>query len=300
MILGPTASGKTEFSLSVYDQIDCEIISADSRQIYKYLDVGTAKPTRAILNAYKHHLIDFLEPNEEFSVGEFIKLSKEIIQNLYHKNKIPLIVGGTGLYIDALCNGFIELSTTDRDTNIRTQLTNEFEIYGKEYLYKKLKEIDPISAAKYSDMNPRRLIRALEFYYQTGIKFSDAHKTLTRTSDYTVFYFGINYDRNVLYNRINERTDWMWQNGLVDETKRLLQMGFSPNLNALNTVGYKEAIKFLNNQYDEQKALDEIKKNTRRYAKRQLTWFRKNLKIHWIEPKIIEKFIIYDFILKEK
>lgn len=300
VILGPTASGKTDFSLNIYEQIDCEIISADSRQVYKYLDIGTAKPSRQILNRYKHHLIDFLEPNEEFSAGQFVKLSKEIIEKLYLNNKIPLIVGGTGLYIDALCSAFIELSESSKNNDIRAKLTNELETHGKEYLYKKLQEIDPASASKYSDMNPRRIIRALEFFYQTGIKFSDAHRELTQPTNYTVFYFGINHERDALYQRINHRTDWMWQNGLIEETKQVLQMGFSPNLNALNTVGYKEVIKYLNNLYDEHKALEEIKKNTRRYAKRQLTWFRRNQKIYWIEPKFVNNFLIYDFIINEK
>ena len=300
VILGPTASGKTQFSLNLYEQINCEIISADSRQVYKYLDVGTAKPPKTILNEYKHHIIDFLEPNEEFSVGQFVKLSKEIIEDLYQKNKIPLIVGGTGLYIDSLCNGFIELPISNSDKEIRKKLTQELETHGKDYLFKKLQKIDPESAKKYSDMNPRRLIRALEFFHQTGIKFSEAHNEFTKKTDFNIFYFGINYDRKTLYQRINQRTDWMWKNGLLEETEQILKMGFSPSLNSLNTVGYKEVIKFLNNEWNKQQALEEIKKNTRRYAKRQLTWFRKNKKIHWIEPNLVDKFIISYFIVNQK
>lgn len=300
VILGPTASGKTDLSLKIYEQIDCEIISADSRQIYKYLNIGTAKPSNSILENYRHHLIDFLEPSKDFSAGHFVKLSKEIINNLYQQNKIPLVVGGTGLYIDALCKGFIELPTDDADSSVREKLMNELGMYGKEYLYRLLVEIDPESAKKYNDMNPRRIVRALEFYYQTGIPFSQAQQKYTKSSEYSVYYIGIDFRRDALYGRINQRCNWMWQNGIVEETQSILEMGFSPNLNALNTVGYKEVIHYLNGIWNKEEALEEMKKNTRRYAKRQQTWFKRNEKIHWISPDLIDKFIIYDFIVNQK
>lgn len=300
VILGPTASGKTDFSLQIWEQLNCEIISADSRQVYKYLDIGTAKPSKSILTRYKHHLIDFLEPDQDFSAGHFVSNSKEIIQNLYKQNKIPVIVGGTGLYIDSLCNRFIELPTERIDTSIREKLSNDLDKFGKVYLYELLNKIDPESASKYPDMNPRRIIRALEFYYQSGIKFSEAQRKYTKESEYSVFYFGIDFSREVLYERINQRSKQMWNDGIIEETREILNRGYSPHLNSLNTVGYKEVINYLNGNMTSDQALEEMMKNTRHYAKRQLTWFRKNQKIHWIAPELIDKFIIYDFILNKK
>ncbi len=300
VILGPTASGKTDLSLSIYEQIDCEIISADSRQVYKYLDIGTAKPSREILSNYKHHLIDFLEPNQDFSAGQFSKLSREIIFRIYEQNKIPLVVGGTGLYIDVLCNGMVELSPNVQDKSIRDNLNKDLETKGKEYLYNLLQQVDRDSAEKYSDKNPRRIIRALEFFYNTGVRFSEAQRELTKQNNFSVYYFGIDFERQELYSRINQRCLNMWQVGIIDETQEILKRGYSPNLNSMNTVGYKEAIKFLNNEMTNQEALNEMMKNTRHYAKRQLTWFRKNEKIQWIIPKLVNKFIIYDFIINRK
>lgn len=300
VLLGPTASGKTDLSLVVHEQIDCEIISADSRQVYKYLDIGTAKPSKEILKKYTHHLIDFLDPDENFSAGEFVKLSNNIIEKIYEQNKIPLLVGGTGLYIDLLCNGLIQLPSDTQNLEIRDKLNEELKHKGKEYLFHLLKSVDPESATKYADMNPRRTIRALEFYFETGIKFSEAQNELTRNSLYKPYYIGINFEREALYNRINQRCDWMWNNGIVQETEKVLQMGYSSYLNSLNTVGYKEVIKFLQKEFTEEKALEEMKKNTRRYAKRQLTWFRRNEKINWIQPQLIDKFIIYDFLINQK
>lgn len=300
VILGPTASGKTDLSLKIYEQVECEIISADSRQIYKYLNIGTAKPIKSILENYQHHLIDFLDPSQDFSAGHFVKSSKDIIHELYKKNKIPLIVGGTGLYIDALCKGFIELPTDRTDNSIREKLTKDLETKGKEYLYELLVEIDIESAQKYNDLNPRRIVRALEFYYQTGIQFSKAQQKFTKSNEFSVYYIGIDFHRDTLYGRINQRCNWMWQNGIIEETQEILSMGYSPNLNSLNTVGYKEVIQYLNGTYNKEEALEEMKKNTRRYAKRQLTWFKRNEKIHWISPDLIDKFIIYDFIVNQK
>lgn len=295
VILGPTASGKTEFSLSLYEQINCEIISADSRQIYKYLDIGTAKPDKKILRAYPHHLVDFLDPDEQFSAGQFVQKAEAIIEQLYAKNKIPLIVGGTGLYIDALCSGFMKIDF-ERNDEIRLDLEKQLEIFGKDHLFEKLLNVDPVSAAKYNDKNPRRVIRALEFYYSTGIKFSEAHQKFTQPSKYKVLYLGIDFARSQLYERIDQRCQLMWQNGIVEETKKVLEMGYSPNLNSLNTIGYKEVIKFLNGELTQPQALDEMKKNTRRFAKRQLTWFRRNKKINWIMSNLLDKLVIYDFL----
>ena len=302
VILGPTASGKTELSYKLYECIDSEFISADSRQIYKYLNIGTAKPSKQELKDFPFHIIDFLEPDEKFSTGNFLQLAKSEIEKIYLKNKVPIIVGGTGLYIKALCEGFLENDDkSNTDEIIRIQLNKELELKGKDFLYNKLLEIDKESALKYSDKNPRRVIRALEFFYTTNHKFSDAHIQNTQQSEYNSIYFGIDLTREHLYENINQRCEKMWNNGLIDETKEILAMGFSSSLNSLNTVGYKEAISFINNKMSYEDSLIEFKKNTRHYAKRQLTFFRQFNQTNWLNQNIqinynLTKFLLKDFI----
>lgn len=291
VILGPTASGKTELSYFFYEVFDSEFISADSRQIYKLIDIGTAKPSKEELSKYPFHLIDFLNLDESFSTGQFIVQAKNKIDEIYKKNKIPILVGGTGLYISALCEGFINSENENENSSeIRNELNIVYSKYGKDFIYNLLMKIDEQSARKYVDKNPRRVIRALEYYLTTGIKLSDAHLNLNSKSEYKSFYFGIEYPREELYKRINLRCEKMWENGIIEETKNILNLGYSTKLNSLNTVGYKEVISFLNNQMTLEDALNEFKKNTRRYAKRQLTWFKKNSQIFWFNPDIFNNF----------
>jgi len=283
VILGPTASGKTAVSIKLSEKIDAEVISADSRQIYKYLDIGTAKPSQAELNAVPTHFIDLLEPDEYYSAGLFGNQAEKVAVDIINREKVPLVVGGSGLYIKALCEGLFDEESDNRQRiAVREKLQKDFEDNGIDDLFDKLKEIDPVSTEKYSDKNPRRVLRALEHYYVTGKSFSQAHKLQENNRNFNVVYFGIEFPRQELYDRINLRAEQMWQNGLVEETKKVLNMGFSPELNSLNTVGYKETIAFLQNKLSVMEALEEIKKNTRHYAKRQMTWFRKVENVNWL------------------
>lgn len=285
VILGPTASGKTSAAIELTEYVDIEIISADSRQIFKYLDIGTAKPTSEELAAAKHHFIDIVEPDEYYSAGVFGKAALETASDIFSRGKLPVVAGGSGLFIKALCDGFFDDDDYDNDNEIREKLNYRMEIEGRDMLYGELSEIDPDSADRYNDRNPRRILRALEYFYTTGKKFSDAFELTNKQNIFKPIYFGIEYKREELYSRINQRTEIMWKSGLIEETESLLQMGFSPDLNSLNTVGYKECIDFLNKNLTLTEAIEKTQQNTRRYAKRQLTWFRRNTEINWLNPK---------------
>ncbi|MBI5323684.1 MAG: tRNA (adenosine(37)-N6)-dimethylallyltransferase MiaA [Ignavibacteriae bacterium] len=282
VILGPTASGKTDASIELSKMIECEILSADSRQIYRYLDIGTAKPSQEEQKQAKHHFIDLINPDEYYSAGIFGHQAELVIEDLFNNKKTPLVVGGSGLYIKALCEGlFKEDSEFDSD-NIRITLENQLENEGIDSLYNQLLKIDKPSAELYSDKNPRRILRALQYYFNTGIPLSRAQIEKKEVKKFKTLYFGIHFEREELYNRINQRTDIMFEKGLITETQKVLEMGYSPKMNSLNTVGYKESIAFVNGEISREKAVELTKQNTRRYAKRQLTWFRKNNEIKWL------------------
>ena len=283
VILGPTASGKTDVSIELSKFIECEIISADSRQIYRYLDIGTAKPTINELNKVKHHFIDILNPDEYFSAGLFGKMGEAVIDELFNKNKIPVIAGGSGLYIKALCEGLFAEDKIDDTNEIRKILNNRLQSEGIENLYDELVKADYESALLYSDKNPRRILRALEYYHLTGLPLSKAHKEKCDKKNFTALYFGIRFEREILYDRINKRSEFMWEDGLVDETIKVIEMGYSQELNSLNTVGYKECLSYLKGDITRIRAIELTKQNTRRYAKRQMTWFRKNENINWLD-----------------
>jgi tRNA dimethylallyltransferase len=283
VLLGPTASGKTALSLLLSDLLPLEIISADSRQIYKYLDIGTAKPTSEELNKVKHHFISIINPDEYYSAGMFAKEASEVIDNIFKNRKIPIVVGGSGLYIKALCEGIFEGQYNDSiKKKYKNKLLKLKSQFGIDYLYEQLKSIDPDAANMYPDKNPSRILRALEHYYITGNKFSSSLKNIPKPA-FEPFYIGLLSDRQTLYSRINQRTDIMWKNGLLEETKNILDRGYSPDLNSLNTVGYKECIALLRGEITESIALEKIKQHTRNYAKRQMTWFRKTPYVHWIK-----------------
>lgn len=274
VITGPTASGKTALALKLSEFADIEIISADSRQIYQYMNIGTAKPALEELQAVKHHLIDFLTPDMDFSAGKFTELSINLISDIKERNKIPVIVGGTGFYIKALFEGLSDLGDLDDDEKkleTRKQLNEEFEKFGKDYLHGLLAGEDPEAAAKYSDKNPRRVLRALEYIRLTGNKFSDTFG-LETPSGFKPVYYVINPPREDLYRRINNRTDVMYESGLIREVAQILEMGYPPMLNSLNTVGYKECISMIFGEINLERAIELTKQNTRKYAKRQITW----------------------------
>lgn len=284
VLLGPTASGKTSLSLQIADYFDLEIISADSRQIYKYLDIGTAKPTKSELQKVHHHFISIVNPDEYYSAGIFAKEASSTIQNILNQGKMPLIVGGSGLYIKALCEGlFIEEYDKTQKIEIKNRIVKMKKDYGNDYLFNLLTSIDPEAALMYPDKNPHRIMRALEYYYLTGKKFSSSISNIDKP-DFNCIYIGLLLDRTNLYERINQRTEQMWKSGLLDETRQVLKMGYSPDINSLNTVGYKECISYLKGEINEIEALEKIKQHTRNYAKRQMTWFRKIINVNWLEP----------------
>lgn len=280
VIVGPTCSGKTKLGIELAKSLNTEIISADSRQLYKHLTIGTAKPTSEELAQIKHHFIDSLDPKEEYNVGLFEKDALKIIDKLPDHNKIPIIVGGSGLYIKAIVDGIVDI---DSDEDLREQLLKEKEKFGNEYIYNKLKEIDKQAAKTMLPQNWKRVIRAIEVYELTGKSILDVHNQQTRDVNYSFLQFGLDWDREILYKNIEKRVDEMIENGLVDEIKSILESGYEKQLNSLNTVGYKEIISFLENKISLERAIELIKRNTRRFAKRQMTWFRKDERIEWIK-----------------
>ncbi len=280
VIVGPTCSGKTQLSLDIADHLNTEIISADSRQVYKLLDIGTAKPSTSELKKIKHHFISTLNPDENINVSDFEIKALKIINRIQSHNKIPIVVGGSGLYIKALVDGIF--NSVDKDEDYRSELMEERKEFGDEYLYEKLKKIDPVSASKMLPQNYKRVIRALEVYHLTGIPIWKLQQEYKRDVEYEFLQFGLKWDRGTLYKNIEKRVDEMIESGLVEEVKNILNKGYNKNINALNTVGYKEIISSLGGEISLERAIDLIKRNTRRFAKRQLTWFNKDERINWI------------------
>lgn len=282
VIAGPTCSGKTKLSISLAEKLNGGIISADSRQIYKYLNIGTAKPLPEELRKVKHHFIDCLEPEEEYNVSKFETDALNVIENLFAENKTPIVCGGSGLYIKALVDGIF--NTIDVDEEYRDLLKKNREQFGNEYLYEELKKVDPVSAANMLPQNWKRVMRALEVYHLSGMPITQFQEKYKRNNvNISFVQFGLNWERQILYKNIENRVDEMISTGLVDEVKDILSKGYSKELNSLNTVGYKEIISFLNNEYPLERAIELIKRNTRRFAKRQMTWFRKDDRINWVD-----------------
>lgn len=287
VIGGPTASGKTRLAIDWSLRIDGEIVSCDSRQIYKFMDIGTAKPTIEERMLVPHHLIDLLYPDEVMTAGEFQRLAREVIKEIYSRGKIPFLVGGTGLYIRAVIR---DISFPPKVDEIYRKIIKERIIReGLESVYKELCKVDPMTASKLSPNDEIRITRALEVYYATGKPISFYRRGIDLDyPEYEVTYLVLNPPRDILYKRIEERVDKMIQLGLIDETKRLLDMGYSAELPSLQTLGYREIIKYLKGMYSLESAIEEIKKETRRYAKRQLTWFRNEKKTRLITPEEAE------------
>lgn len=293
-LVGPTAVGKTEVSFEFAKLLDCEIISCDSMQVYKCMDIGTSKPPSARLNDIPHHMIDILEPSEEFSVAKFRELAVEAMDGILARGRVPLFVGGSGLYIRGLMDGIFEGPSSDRQ--LRARLKQEADEFGAEVLYNRLKEVDAATAAKVHPNDLRRILRALEVYEKASTPISKLKdKTQGLGDQYEIKIFGLNMDRSALYKRIDERVEEMFSRGLVDEAKKLTGQNLS--LTASQALGYKEAFGFLRGEYDIDEAKRLVKRNTRRYAKRQLTWFRRDKRIEWIDagensaPKEIAKTI---------
>ncbi len=275
-IVGPTASGKTALSIELAKRFCGEIVSADSMQIYKHMDIGTAKPSHEEKEGIKHYMLDVVEPDESFSVYSYSKLAKKHISDIYLSKKLPIIVGGTGLYIDNVLNN-ISLANSNDISDLRKKLNDEAAKNGNEYMYKKLESLDGEAAKNIHPNNIRRVIRALEVYYETGKTFSQQIiESKSEPSPYESIIFMPVWDRDVLYERIDKRVDVMFEMGLYEEFKELVKMGYSHRLNSMQAIGYKELFLYERGMcsFDEAKLL--IKKHSRNYAKRQLTWFKRN------------------------
>ena len=283
VITGPTASGKTAMSVEVAKVLGAEIVNADSMQIYKYMDIGTAKPTVEERQGIPHHLIDIINPDEQFSVARYCECAKLAIDSIHAKGKPAVMVGGTGLYVDSLVNN-IQFSEIEPDEEYRAKTDALAEEKGNEYIYNMLVEIDPDSANKISVSDRKRIIRALEVYHLTG-KTITWHNEQSRSvpSPYNTTMFAIDVAREILYDKINRRVDIMMDMGLVEEVKSIVDMGIGKDTTAMQAIGYKEIVQYLDGEISIEEAVDKIKQGSRRYAKRQLTWYRRNEKVNWVK-----------------
>ncbi len=281
VVCGPTGVGKTDLSYRIARKIPVEIISADSRQIYKYLDIGTAKPPKEILSQIPHHFIDILYPDQHYSAGQFGSESRKILREIFDRGKMPLVVGGSGLYIRAMIEGFF--NGNEYNSEVRESLQQRLKKEGLESLYRELLKIDKKSASKIHPNNSVRILRALEVYLSTGKPLSELQAEKLPPLPFPVVKFGIHKDRRILYQDINTRVDQMFKRGLLAEVKNILQLGYNKNLNSLKTVGYKEVIEYIDGEIDFNVCVQQVKQNSRRYAKRQLTWFRNDKDVKWFE-----------------
>lgn len=283
ILTGPTAVGKTALSIALAKAINGEIVSADSMQVYRHMDIGSAKITAEEMAGVPHHLIDVLEPTEAFNVVIFQKLAKEAIEEIYDRGRIPILVGGTGFYIQAVLYD-IDFTENDEDTALRKELEALAENEGAEALYDRLKAVDPASCENIHAHNVKRVIRALEFYEKTGQPIS-AHNEAQRqnVSPYRFAYFVLNDKREEIYSRINRRVEQMVKAGLVEEVRRLKEMGCTKDMVSMQGLGYKEILRYLAGELTLEEAVTLIQRDTRHFAKRQLTWFRREKEVIWVE-----------------
>ena len=280
VIAGPTACGKTEYAIRVAQHVDGEVVSCDSMQLYKYMSIGSAKPTPEEQAAVRHWLVDEIDPRDEFSVARYRDMAKEAINDIISRGKVPVIAGGTGLYLNSLLYD-MDFSDTDKDAEFRNTLMEEAELFGPEYVHKKLEAIDPVKASKIHPNNLKKVIRALEGA-SMGKGIADFRDLNKRTEDYDVLLIGLTRDRAELYDRINRRVDIMVEQGLFEEVRDLLEMGLQEEDISMKGIGYKEIIAYFDGIYSKEDAIEKIKQNTRHLAKRQLTWFRRYEDMHWV------------------
>jgi len=281
IILGPTAVGKTDIAIEVAKEIEGEIISADSMLIYRHMDIGTAKPSLEERQGINHHLIDIINPDQQFSVADFLLEAEKVIKEVKTRNKIPMLVGGTALYLKAFTEEFY-FPETETDWNLREHLNGEAQVHGNEFIHEQLRRIDPITAARLHANDLRRVIRAIEVYNLTGIPFSSQPKKEKR-SNYQTIKIGLIRPREEIYDRINKRVDEMIRQGLVQEVHQLLELGYDENLVSMQGLGYKQIVPYLKGIYTLERAVELLKRDTRHFAKRQLTWFRRDESIYWID-----------------
>ncbi len=283
ILTGPTAVGKTELSIALAKMVQGSIISADSMQVYRHMDIGSAKITEAEMQGIMHYLVDILDPQEEFHVVRFQEYAKRAMEQIYQEGRIPIVVGGTGFYIQAL---LYDIDFTEEQDNFK--IRKELEQYARENgahaLHRMLAQADPEAAASIHENNVKRVVRALEFYRLSGKKISEHNETeRQRKSPYQYAYFVLNDNRDLLYERINRRVDRMLEEGLEEEVRRLQEMGFQKNMVSMQGLGYKEMLDYLEGSCSLDEAVYRIKRDTRHFAKRQLTWFRRERDVIWIE-----------------
>lgn len=304
VLTGPTAVGKTELSIRLAEALDGEIISADSMQVYKKMNIGTAKIRKEEMGGIPHHLIDVLDPAEEFNVVRFQEMAKEALAGIYERGKIPLVVGGTGFYIQGLLYD-IDFTREEQDKSYRERLQKKAEEEGAGAVHQMLEKVDSVSAGKIHPNNVKRVIRALEFYHLNGRPISEHNEEEARKkSPYQSAYFVLNQERQTLYERINRRVDLMMEEGLIGEVKSLVEEGYGRNLVSMQGIGYKEVFDYLEGEISLEETTERIKKDTRHFAKRQLTWFGREKEVIMIdkdkfetEEKILEHML---GILREK
>lgn len=300
ILTGPTAVGKTSLSIQLAKAIGGEIISADSMQVYRYMDIGTAKITKEEMEGVPHYLIDELNPDDEFHVVRFQQMAKAAMRNIYENGHIPIIVGGTGFYIQALLYD-IDFSQSEDDTPYRIELTQFANEHGAVALHNKLREIDPVSAHTIHPNNIKRVIRAIEYFEQNKRPISEHNQEQAqKESPYEFLYFVLTQDRKILYDRINQRVEQMIEQGLEEEVKRLLAMGYTNDLVSMQGIGYKEMIAYIQGRCTLEEAIDTLKRDTRHFAKRQLTWFKRERDVLWLsketypsEQALLEQILTY-------
>lgn len=282
ILTGPTAVGKTALSIGLAKAVDGEIISADSMQVYRKMNIGTAKIEPSEMQGVRHHLIDILDPGEEFNVVLFKRYALEAMEDIYSRGKIPVIVGGTGFYIQALLYD-IDFEDNDNDMSYREELQRLAAEKGNSYIHDMLSKVDPESAEKIHENNVKRVIRALEFYRKTGMKISEHNETeAQKESPYNFEYFVLNDDRSKLYDRIDRRIDIMLEQGLEAEVRQLVSEGYSRDLVSMQGLGYKEIIDYIQGRCSFDEAVYTLKRDTRHFAKRQITWFKREKQVTWV------------------
>ena len=285
ILTGPTSVGKSALSIALAKTVDGEIISADSMQVYRYMDIGSAKISKGQMEGIPHHMIDILDPSESFNINLFQKKAKETIQEIYDRGRIPILVGGTGFYIQSVLYD-IDFTEESEPQTYRTELERLAEQKGPEYLHEMLVSLDPESAQAIHPNNIKRVIRALEYYQSTGGKISDHNRSeREKEATYNACYFVLNDDRAKIYERIDTRVDQMMEEGLVEEVKRLRSMGMNRNMVSMQGLGYKEILSYLEGEIPLERAVYLIKRDTRHFAKRQLTWFRRERDVIWVNKQ---------------
>jgi len=281
VLVGPTAVGKTAISVAVAKRLGAEIISGDSMQVYRGMDIGTAKITKEEMQGVPHHMIDIKDPDEPFTVAEFQQRADQLIREIVARGRLPMLVGGTGLYIRAVLEPYTFIPMK-ADPELRRRLAEEEERYGPGHLHRRLQEVDPVAAAKLHPNDLRRIIRALEVFLQTGTPISATQTAAGKEPRYDDLFLGLTMERSLLYRRIEERVDRMIAAGWLEEVRRLLER-YPPHLPAMQALGYRELVQYYRGLLTLPEAISLIKRNTRRYAKRQFTWFRRERRLQWID-----------------